>query len=335
MLGAEPVCNSKSSQLDIARALNWYNYFHDIKVHRKWVVEYMKASKYNASYIDAYNRSPDHMTSSTMCAFARMLTRGLSSKHGKVLNEKLAVIIKTYKKAKTNVVILRKKDNTVIADLDAVLDRFYRNQYKPIKANLTTIIESSKSADIAQAAIYYQQLLDELSGPDAKEAYDHLTKKQLATYREVVAMFVGRLQQQKVNTKRTVVRKPRKKKVKSASQIASKAKYQQSDNTLGVVGLAPDKIVGASVAWVYNTKTRKLAKYVGTDANLSISRSSIINFDDKTSYSKKVRKPKEIITSVSTDGKAYVDKTIKQMKSKPSNVSGRLNEHSIIVRVFK
>lgn len=335
MLGSEPLCNAKSSQLDIIRALNWYNYFHDIKVHRKWVSEYMTFAKYSANDIAAYQRSPDHQTTSTMCAYARMLTRGLSAKHGKTLNDKLAAIIAKHKQTKTNVIILRKKDNNVIAELDHVLDRFYRNNYKPIKANLASIFESAKASDLAQAAVYYQQLLAELSGSDAKDAYDHLNKSELARYREIVATFVARLTQSKVNAKRTVTRKPRKKRIKSPAQIASKAKVQISDKALGIVGLPAEKIVGVTTAWVFNTKTRKLAKFVASGEKLSISRSSIINFDDKQSFAKKIRKPKEIITSVSTDGKAFVDKTINKLKSKPSKVSGRLNDHSIIVRVYK
>ena len=62
VMGAEPSLKGKVSRMDLCLALNWYNYFHDIKDCRKWVVDYMKQKGYAQKDISAYSSTPDRMT---------------------------------------------------------------------------------------------------------------------------------------------------------------------------------------------------------------------------------------------------------------------------------
>ncbi len=66
-------------------------------------------------------------------------------------------------------------------------------------------------------------------------------------------------------------RKPRKKKTVSADKLVEKLKFQQTEKSLGLVSINPRDIVGAQELWIYNTKTRKIGKYIANDiAGLSV-----------------------------------------------------------------
>ena len=96
----------------------------------------------------------------------------------------------------------------------------------------------------------------------------------------------------------------------------------------------PEKIIGASVLWVYNAKTRKLGKYEATEGSqLMVKGSTIMNFD-KASYCKKLRKPAEILTKLAGAGKVEQRKLLDVVNAKPALLNGRINKDVILVRTF-
>src|SRR5690606_10585621 len=91
-------------------------------------------------------------------------------------------------------------------------------------------------------------------------------------------------------------RKPRKRKIKSADQLVSKVQYLKEFSELKLVSVDPQKIVGAEVVLLYNTKYKKLSRLVASNGQtLSIKGTTVINVDDTTSMIKRVRKPQDII----------------------------------------
>ena len=331
VMGDEPNLPGKIYGSKLSVALNWYNYFHDIKHHKKWVGEYMKWKKYSSSDINTYMKSSDTKTTSTMCAIARMLTRGSIFENN--LDNQIKEILASTKPEK-KIIYFKKAENKAITDLDTIIDIFIMDGYKG-KFEVDSIIARTKQTDIPQAVIYYQELYDELICDESHEMYDHLNTRQLNRYRELVKSFIDALKFTRVQNKRVTQRKPRKKKVKTAQQITSKVKYQQSDNTLGVVSIDPSKIVESTVIWTYNTKYRKLAKYVSKNGPFVIKGTTIQNFCEKQSIQKTVRKPKDTIKLIVSDGKTVVDKMFTKMASKQSKPNGRINNNTLILRAFK
>ena len=130
------------------------------------------------------------------------------------------------------------------------------------------------------------------------------------------------------------VRKPRKKKVKPASQLVSKMKYKEKDGTLESIN--PTQIIGASQLWVYNTKYRNLSVYnaVG-NSGLSVRGSTLTGFDEATSITKKLRKPDQVLPKVLNEGKIGLRRILSDLTTAEAKATGRINVECILMRVVK
>ena len=135
---------------------------------------------------------------------------------------------------------------------------------------------------------------------------------------------------------KVIVRKPRKKKEKSAIQLIKSIKYKKEDNELKVVSIDPINIIGAQSLWLYNTKYKKLTVLNARGpAGLSVKGTTIINFDEPNSQSKTLRKPNEIIPKVLQSGKVVLKKLMTEIKTKESPANGRVNEDTILLKYTK
>jgi hypothetical protein len=131
-----------------------------------------------------------------------------------------------------------------------------------------------------------------------------------------------------------VNRAPRAKKAKPVEKIIAKLKYQKSNEPLKLVSINPTDIVGASELWVYNTKSRKLGKYVAKEfAELSVKGTSIINYDEAKSVQKTLRKPEEQLKEFKAAGKVQLRKFLDDIKAVDIKLNGRVNEEIILLKV--
>jgi hypothetical protein len=87
---------------------------------------------------------------------------------------------------------------------------------------------------------------------------------------------------------------------------------------------------------VYNTKTRKLGCYVADDAGgLSVKGSSLLNFTESKSVSKKLRKPEATLPEVLKGGKVYLRNALDNIKAVATPLTGRINSDTILLRIVK
>ena len=106
--------------------------------------------------------------------------------------------------------------------------------------------------------------------------------------------------------------------------------------SLNLKSVPTTSIVGANQLWVYNTKTRKLGVYNAEDAGgLSVKGSSIINFAEKKSVQKKLRKPEVMLPDVLNGGKVFLRNVIDSIRAVESPLTGRLNADTILLKVAK
>jgi hypothetical protein len=118
--------------------------------------------------------------------------------------------------------------------------------------------------------------------------------------------------------------------------LVTKVKVCDEFKELGIKSVPATSIVGASQLWVYNTKTRKLGVYNAEDAGgLSVKGSSIINFAEKKSVQKKLRKPEQMIPNVLNGGKVFLRNAIENIRAVESPLTGRLNVDTILLKVTK
>jgi hypothetical protein len=131
-------------------------------------------------------------------------------------------------------------------------------------------------------------------------------------------------------------RKPRRKKVKTAAQLLKLFVYQKSDEELKFNSIEPEHIIDSTQLWVFNTKTRKLGVYYSQEGKtLSVSRKSIINYDEKISIQKKIRKPKEIVPQILTAGKVALKHVMEKIRAVESPIKSRINETVLLLRALK
>ena len=136
--------------------------------------------------------------------------------------------------------------------------------------------------------------------------------------------------------KAKIIRAPRRPRLKSSSQLVSKLKYMSHFKDLDLISVAPEGIIGASQLWIYSPKTRKLGVYQAEGASgLKVKRSSVIGFDEKTSVCKKLRKPEKVLPTVTQGGKVALRTVLDNVKAISSQLTGRINGDTILLRTVK
>jgi hypothetical protein len=122
----------------------------------------------------------------------------------------------------------------------------------------------------------------------------------------------------------------------SPEKLSSKFKYLKDFTELKLISIAPSQLVGASEAWLYDTKKRKLI-HVMADAHLgtfSVKGSAIVGFDTVQTVQKTLRKPAEQLKELLSGGKPAARKVFKDIKATEVKFNGRGNENLIILKAW-
>lgn len=127
-------------------------------------------------------------------------------------------------------------------------------------------------------------------------------------------------------------KKARVKKAPSKEKLVGKLKYCKDFPQLKIVSVNPAEIVGAQELWVYNTKTRKLGKYIAsTSDGLTVKGTTIENFTDK-SVSKTLRKPEQQLLEFGKSTKVQLRKFLESIKATETLLNGRINTDTVLLR---
>ena len=102
-----------------------------------------------------------------------------------------------------------------------------------------------------------------------------------------------------------------------------------------LISVNPADIIGAQELWVYNTKTRKLGKYIADTLKgpLNVKGTGIIGFDEHRSTSKTLRKPDEKLKEFAKATKIELRKFLDNIKATETKLNGRINLETILLRV--
>ena len=100
----------------------------------------------------------------------------------------------------------------------------------------------------------------------------------------------------------------------------------------GLTSIDPIKIIGSKEVWVYNTKYRRLFRYVAADSSgISVKGTTLLNYSTAESLAKTLRKPQEILGNLT---KSWLTSSLKKLKTKEIAVNGRVNKDCIILKAF-
>ncbi len=346
-MGAEPLAPIEDRfDTKLADALTWYRYYHSIEDGLDWLKSYMKTRKYSAEEIRNVLAQTNTMY---ICVLARMTDRGV--KLGKKLQLELQEWIDVFRSKSIMVKLveeldkpkpsiqenIREKLNQVRGTIDHdVLDKFFLSNYVFFEPNVYQILQEQKIASNQCQSLlsYYQELLDEFETIRDDKELCNLTAKQKKDYHKFFTALIGDIERYASN-KRKVAPKPRKKKEKSALQLAKKVKYLKDFPDLKLVSIDPATIVGTSILWTYNTKTRKLSQLVSSDKPLSVKGTTVIDFDPSKSFSKTLRKPAESLGKLLKAGPKAALKVFGEISTKATEASPRLNSDTILLRTIK
>jgi hypothetical protein len=329
-------------------ALNWYNYFYEPKEGRKFILEFMEAVNMPKAAVTMFNRLPDSQINSTTAAMARMYVMGWedSEKRKKIesrimdLCRKGADLYAEDKKQAAVKANVPQKINTneLITDIEQMIDEEAESLtgfYEWLKNR------NAKPTDVRGVVDYYAGWFAELveasdrnADPQLRVAYAYLTKKQLKERVDLFAGIIADCESFLSNSRKSVVRKPRKTKPKTADKVVSKLKFQKEHDELKIVSIDPTKIVGARELWTFNTKYNVLAHYV-SEHGMSVKGTTLQGIDEARSKQKKLRKPADTLPLITGSTAKAAERAFENLKTKEASTNGRINEFTVILRAVK
>jgi len=356
-------------------ALYYYSMEVKNAQYKKWVINWANASEQWAEHSKNIAKNSDSRFSSTLGGICRMMTLGMPDTYlpyneyweslggttGKVkplttyVNKEIARLLAESEnlleevvsdsKPKVNVPTIQDRMNE-IADKHILHFELFEDQLMNGETvNDPKAFEYLKTENCPQALIkkisaffevHRQELIEAKAGQDEqlKEGYSHYKAVDYKRFEAFYAKLFADLEayaQVKKATKQARVRK-----APAKEKVVAKLKYLKEDSKSKLVSVNPVDILTAETLWVYNTKTRKLGKYVA-DAHagtLGVKGTSIIGFDELQSVQKTLRKPEQQLKDFKGAGKIQLRKFIESIKTTDTKLNGRINADTILLKVI-
>ena len=352
-LGAEPEINENSTQSELARAYNWFNYFYTSDDAKAFTISYLKSIKYDKHIIGKLSsvKAIDLHNIGWNC---RLLHTGNTLPEGEweriedrliLLSSKVLDVSESEEEQPTQKVVsiqdrINTKASDLIGELEEETDVFFREgviQFDIKKWSIEKGIKPQIAKRIAEHfRPQYEEIIEAQEGKDADliEAYKGWRKPVL----KIMGLFLKKIidHMTEVDAAGQAIRKPRAKKVKPASVLVSKLQFLPEFKELNITSVDPKGIINASQLWVFNPKTRNLSVYhaVGR-SGLSVRGTTITGYDTDASVTKKVRKPEQVVPQVLNAGKVDLRSIMKNLSTTESKANGRINKDTILLRVLK
>ena len=340
----------------VYETLRHYSYFYEVKDTYKWAVEWVKQtrSKQDLKYFKA---APERRFSSTVSSLCKMMINGavFNQKRMQFINdnidEQIEHGIEKTKETTTKAVnvdkkspaeIVKERTSDFIAEIEQTIDMFGGKTWVDWdNYSVYNELQSINAAyNTAKAVVdYYNPLRDEIKElveqktEDLVEAYSWLGPRKRKQYLKVIDNIINDAEKYMMGKK--AVRKPRKKKDKPASKQIGKIKYMANSTEHKLVSIDPVNIVGASEVYLFNTKYRTITYLITQSAKgFDVKGTTIHGIDMEASYKKRLRKPEDFFSQFTKLTKAKARKLVKDIKTKEDRCSGRVNEQTIIVKVY-
>lgn len=349
-------------------AMQYYRLEHSGKDLKPKVINWMSANGYTKDQIKAFKDTKDNRCNVTMGGIAASLLNGMPAVRADFnggkdtaawLRDAIAKAVeegkndstdeeeegKEVKPAVPQVSIqerVREASWAMTEEIEDAIEQFHKDPetFDPKAFKILNLLRG-KQVKAAHARIikdFYKRQHEEYIEVQAgkceqlKEGYGHISKKNLKKitdfYGEILSACDMLMQEAKIN------RAPRAKKPTDKTKVVAKLKYLKQDDKLKLVSINPIDIIGTKELWVYNTKTRKLGKYVaGEFAELNVKGTTIIGFDEAKSVQKTLRKPDEQLKEFKAAGKVALRKFLEDIKAVDIKLNGRINEDTVLLKV--
>ena len=348
-------------------AMNYYNLQFSGKDLKPAVINWMTENDCEKDVIAEFKKSKDWRISTTMGAIASCLSRGMpevredfnngrntkdwlinsinkvinDSKHDyeqedEVETKPAAPVISIQERVREATIKMTDEIEDFIESWMETPDNFDPKQIKVLNLLRGKETKPAHARIIKEYYSFTQRELEQvLNGKDEdlKEAYKHRSKKQItnlfAFYKEIESACNMLMEEAKV------LRKPRAKKAVPKDKLVEKLKYLKTHEPLKLVSVNPTDIIGSKELWIYNTKTRKLGKYLADELTgpLGVKGTTIVGYDEHKSIQKTIRKPDEKLKEFKSAGKIALRKFLDDINATDTKLNGRINEDTILLKV--
>jgi hypothetical protein len=265
-------------------------------------------------------------------------TIAIDSKHAVEVNPQAAE-----KKKITPLDRIRERvQKDILVYLDELIDRWADTSKGVASLNLGNMLRDQKvpSQGLPEIIKWIDRQLEEFKGayektdPQLVEGYSYMPKAHL---RKIVSVLESlKTDAQSHGKIKSAMRKPRTKKPKAADKQVQRLKYQSHSDEYALDSVAPTRIPYAQRLYIFNTKTRQLGVYIASgNAGFEVKGASLKGFDAELSFHATLRKPKDILTGVLSATPKKLDKIFDGVKITKKKANGRLNEHTIILKVLE
>jgi len=349
-------------------AMKYYRMEASGKELKVKVIDWMGKNGYDKKTIQSFKKTKDNRCSLTVGSIAACLLKGMPSTRpdfnngrdtatwlgaeiAKIIDEgkhdidEDAVVIDDKPAVYTPSIQERTRDAALLmtAEIEDAYESYQADpeNFDPKAFKMLNLLKG-KGAKAAHARIirdFYARDLAELNelasgegDEQLKEGYKHRSRKQIKNFisflQEIESACNMLMQEAKVN------KKPRKTKAVSKDKLIAKLKYKKTDEPLKLVSVNPADIIGAQELWVFNSKTRKLGKYVAEEfKELGVKGTTITGFSEMKSVQKTLRKPVEQLAAFKAAGKVVLRKFLEDINAVDTKMNGRLNEETILLKV--
>jgi len=355
--GPEPMGVDYFENNNINNFFSWYTYFYDRNRCNQIIMGYAKehgyknANKFKKLYIPTSVASiirglenglvfPDHKDypDEGSAGWQKHIHSELRKYNKKAIEMKAEDLDKgkIVKKRKTVQENMEAKVRDLLGEVDHAIDLWDTDKFDMYSYLTDNKVSSAVASKIPTHYTDLQlEIQDAILGtdPQLKEGYSFMNMSEKKGFLNFVTKIILDTERYADNNK--PIRKPRKAKAISATNLVSKLSYLDHDPINKVKSIDPSKIVGSKQLWLFNSKTNEIIKYDQLDrAGLSVKGTTIQNFNEKTSSSKKLgMKTEHFIDRILDAGSIVLNKVMSEINSKASKVTGRVNNNMIILKV--
>ena len=234
---------------------------------------------------------------------------------------------------------LNEKLSATVGELEGHFDDVVTNTKTTFKPYDFLVAQNVAQAQLGKLETAFDSTRAELEAAQAREddqlveGYKHF---KAADYKRIYA-WLDELQKavEQYRGVKKATKKARVKKSPTKEKLVAKLKFLKQDPATKLMSINPVDVVGASELWVYNTKTRKLGKYVpGTyKTGLSVKGTTILDFDETKSVQKTLRKPEQQLAEFMKAGKVVLRTYLGGIKATETKLNGRINADVLLLRV--
>ena len=352
-------------------SMDYYRLESSIKELKPKLVEWMHQVNFSKSEIDAVRKTKDKYFNGTIVGMAANLVKGMpvvradfnkGRNSEEWVREQIADVIELGKNDidddETVVVVktptqvyniqdrIREQAGQMSEEIDYAIDAWITDpeEFDPKAFKMVSLLRG-KGAKAAQARYIkgffanglaeLQELASGNADEQLREGYKFASRKNIKKLIEFYESIAQACEQIAAEAK--VMKKPRAKKSKPAEDLVKKLKFKAIDDKLGIVSVPPAGLIGAQMAVVYNTKTRKIGLYISTSsAGLGVKGTSITQFTEK-SFQKTLRKPAEQLKEFKEQNTQKRVETwfTKNIKTTETMCNGRMSEDIVLLKVYK